>query len=119
MSIVPGQGWGMPFIVRPGYVPQDPEYVKHYKPDQQGCADCNGARVPLQRKFFSREILTCDGIKTIQTTKPPNTPALVNREMDKQYLGIVPTLTRTVVVGRNTRSESNVDTTIFDVTNDV
>lgn len=119
MSIVPGQGWGMPFIVRPTYVPQNPEYEKHYKPEQQGCADCNGPQAPVQRKFFSRDVMTCDGIKTIQTTKPPNTPPLVNREMDKQYLGIVPTLTKTSVIGRSTRKETSVDTIVFDITNDV
>jgi hypothetical protein len=110
--MIPGQGWGMPFIVSPNYTPQDPEYTRHYKPEQQGCADCNGVSASNRRKFFSKEILTCDGIKTIETSKPPDKPPVINREMDKQYLGAVNDLKHTRIIGRSTRNLVNVQTII-------
>ena len=119
MEFRAGRGWGMPFIVSPNYVPQDPEWEKHYKPEQQGCADCNGVKVPPQNTFFTRDVLTCNGMKAIQTTRRPNIPPMVNREMDKQYLGVIQTVTKTRVVNRSTRSQIDVDTTVIDVTNDL
>ncbi len=104
----------MPFVVSPNYVPQDPEYAQHYKPDQQGCAECNGVSYHQERKTFSRQILTCNGLQTIESTKPPDVPPVINREMDKQYLGIVPTLRHTRVINRSTRYTNDVQTITVD-----
>jgi hypothetical protein len=117
MGFVNGQGWGMPFVVSPNYVPEDPEYIQHYKPEQQGCAECNGVNVPPRQKFFPREILTCDGLKVLQSTKPPDVPPVTNREMDKQAgmgggVGIIPTLQHTRVISRSTRNSVDVQTIV-------
>lgn len=102
-EFIAGQGRGMPFIVSPNYIPQDPEYKRHYKPDQQGCADCNGVKVPTDLPVFFKQIMTCNGIKIIKTTEPPVVPPVSNREMDKQYIGITPSLRHTKVISRSTR----------------
>ncbi len=109
MTFRAGRGWGMPFIVSPNYVPQDPEWEKHYKPELQGCADCNGVAMHSNPPTFTREILTCEGVKTIQTTKPPDTPPVINREMDKQYLAGTQTVKHTRVINRSTRNSTDVE----------
>jgi len=120
MGFVAGQGWGMPFIVSPNYVPQDPEYTQHFKPEQQGCAECGGVSVPPQpTRTFPRQVLTCSGLKVIQTTKPPNSAPVSNREMDGQFgayggVGVTPTLQHTRVIGNNTRYSSNEQTITVD-----
>lgn len=104
-----GQGWGMPFIVSPNYVPQDPEYVQHYKPEQQGCADCNGVKVPPEMPSFPKQVLTCNGVKVIETTERPNVAPVSNREMDKQYVGIINSLRSTRVINKSTRNFKDVE----------
>lgn len=103
----------MPFIISPNYVPQDPEWEKHYKPEQQGCAECNGVRVPPRGPSFPHQIRTCNGLKTIQSTQPPNTPPVINREMDKQHLGAITSLNASLIVNRSTRTTSDVDVQTF------
>lgn len=110
MAYRAGRGWGMPFIVSPNYVPQDLEWERHYKPEQQGCADCNGVRVPPSPPASPKEILTCDGIKTIMSTARPDVPPVYNREMDSQYVGGVNTFYHTRIISRSTRETVSVET---------
>jgi len=114
MTYRAGRGWGMPFIVGTNYVPQDPEWEKHYKPEQQGCGECNGVKVPPPPPASPREILTCNGIKVIQSNKRPNVPPVSNREMDKQYVASTSTLKHTRIIGNNTRNSTNTETIEID-----
>jgi electron transfer flavoprotein alpha subunit len=109
MTFIAGQGWGMPFIVSPNYVPQDPEYTQHYKPEQQQCADCNGVTVAPVNHFFKRQVLTCNGVKTIESSKRPNVAPVSNREMDKQYVAIVESLKYTRVINKSTRNRTDIE----------
>ena len=117
MGFVNGQGWGMDFIVSPNYIPQNPEYAQHYKPEQQGCAECNGVSYHQRQKFSPRQVLTCNGLMTVEST--PRAAPGWNREMDVNagaYGGVaaIPTKKHTRVINRSTRSASDVQTIVVD-----
>lgn len=85
--MIPGQSLGMPFIVSPNYIPQDPEFTRHYKPEHQGCP-CNGVSI---------------GKPTIYKVTSP----IGTHDMDFQYVAVIQTLNHAKIINRSTRNATS------------